>query len=69
MSKFIPTATIGKVAKGHYEVVIKKSFMAKTMKVEKRFKSQTKAIEWALFNGYKVEVTPSSTFALRMIVS
>jgi hypothetical protein len=26
------------------------------MKVEKRFKSQTKAIEWALINGYKVEV-------------
>lgn len=56
MAKFIPTATIGKVAKGHYEVVVKKSFMAKTMKVEKRFKSQTKAIVWALLNGYKVEV-------------
>lgn len=55
MAKFIPTATIGKVAKGHYEVVVKKSFMAKEMKVEKRFKSQTKAIEWALLNGYKVE--------------
>lgn len=54
MAKFISTASISKVAKGHYEVVVKKSFMAKTMKVEKRFKSQTKAIEWALLNGYKI---------------
>ena len=56
MSKFIPTATICKINKGSFEVVVKKSPTAKNIKIEKRFKSQTKATDWALQNGYEVEI-------------
>jgi hypothetical protein len=51
-TKFVPTATISKVTKGHFEVVVKKSFMAKNVKIDKRFKSITKAQDWCLKNGY-----------------
>lgn len=56
MNKFIPTATICKIDKGNFEVVVKKSSAEKNVKVEKHFKSQTKAVEWALQNGYEVEI-------------
>ena len=56
MSNFIPTATICKVNKGDFEIVVKKSLTAKNIKVDKHFKSQNKAIDWALKNGYKVEI-------------
>lgn len=56
MDKFIPTATICKIDKGNFEIVVKKSLTEKNIKIEKHFKSQTKATDWALKNGYKVEI-------------
>ena len=56
MNEFIPTATICKVEKGNFEVVVKKSLTEKNVKVEKHFKSQMKAVDWALQNGYKVKI-------------
>lgn len=56
MNKFIPTATICKIDKGNFEVVVKNSSTEKNIKVDKHFKSQNKAIDWALKNGYKVEI-------------
>ena len=56
MSNFIPTATICKISKGSFEVVVKKSTTGQNIKVDKHFKSQSKAIDWALHNGYKIEI-------------
>lgn len=56
MNKFIPTATICKINKGSFEVVVKKASDEENVKVDKHFKSQNKAVDWALKNGYKVEI-------------
>jgi hypothetical protein len=56
MNKFTPTATICKIAKGDFEVVVKKASDEENVKVEKHFKSQIKAMDWALKNGYKVDI-------------
>lgn len=56
MSKFIPTATICKINKGSFEVVVKRSPTEQNIKVDKHFKSQNKAIDWALQNGFEVEI-------------
>ena len=56
MSKFTPTATICKINKGSFEVVVKKSPTEQNIKINNRFKSQNKAIDWALHNGFKVEI-------------
>lgn len=56
MNKFTPTATICKINKGSFEVVVKRSPTEPNIKVDKHFKSQTKATNWALQNGYKVEI-------------
>lgn len=47
-----PKATIIKVAKGDYKIITKKSFLAKNEEVDKHFKSQTKAIDWAYGHGF-----------------
>lgn len=51
-TNFIPTATIIKAGKGDYQVVTKKSFLAKEQTVEKHFKTQNKAIDWCYANGF-----------------
>lgn len=56
MNKFTPTATICKVNKGSFEVVVKRSSTEQNIKVDKHFKSQNKAIDWALHNGFEVEI-------------
>lgn len=56
MNKFIPVATICKINKGSFEVVVKKSPTEQNLKVNKHFKSQNKAIDWALQNGFEVEI-------------
>ena len=56
MNKFTPTATICKINKDSFEVVVKRSLTEQNIKVDKHFKSQNKAIDWALQNGFEVEI-------------